>query len=368
MDIRDLVPQHILDITPYQPGKPVEELQRELGISDCIKLASNENPIGPSPKAVEAMKEAILKANVYPDGGSFYLREALSKKYGVSMSQILVGNGSNEVVEVLMRTVLTPADNAVISQYSFVVYQLIAQAMGVEYTLVPPKADYTHDLEAMADAVTEKTKLIFIDNPSNPAGTMVTQDAFDAFMKRVPERVLVVIDEAYDDYVEADEFPNSFKYLHEGRQVFIMKTFAKIYGLGGLRLGSGIGSEELIDAMNRVRQPFNVNAIAQAAGVAALSDTEHVEKTRVVNAQGKKFLYKAFDEMGLSYVPTQGNFIMVDVERDSAPVNQSLLRSGVIVRPIKGYGLPNHLRISIGTQEQNERLVTALKKALEETA
>jgi histidinol-phosphate aminotransferase len=367
MDIRDLVPEHILQIKPYQPGKPVEELQRELGVTDCIKLASNENPLGPSPKALNAMEVAIRNANFYPDGDSYYLKEALAQKFEVSPSQIFPGCGSDEVIELMMKTFLTPSDSVVLSQYSFIVYTLAALGIGATIHSVPRKADYTHDLEAMADAITENTKMVFIDNPTNPLGTMIDRDAFDAFMTRVPERVLVVSDEAYDEYVEADDFPDSFQYLKNGRRILILKTCSKIYGLAGLRVGYGIGPEEVIDAANRIRPPFNVNAIAQAAALAALDDREHVERSRELNSSGKAYLYKAFEEMGVDYIPSYGNFVTVDFRREAAPINDSLLRQGMIVRPIASYGLPNHLRISVGTQEQNKRLVQALKKALEET-
>ncbi len=368
MDIRDLVPEHILSITPYQPGKPIEELQRELGISDCIKLASNENPLGPSPKALEAMQKAVNKANYYPDGGSYYLKEALAKKFHVRSSQIFTGSGSDEVIELMMRTFLTPADDVVLSQYSFIVYTLTALGIGCKIRSIPRRPDYTHDLSAMADAITDNTKMVFIDNPTNPLGTMVGQDAFDAFMKNVPERVLVVSDEAYDEYVDADDFPNSLEYLENGRRILVLKTFSKIYGLAGLRIGYGLGPDEIIDAANRIRPPFNVNAIAQAAALAALDDRDHVERSQQVNSAGKVYLYKEFEALGLSYIPSYGNFVTVDFGREAAPINESLLRQGVIVRPIKGYGLPNHLRISIGTQQQNERLIQALQHALTETA
>ncbi len=366
MDIRDLVPEHILQITPYQPGKPIEELQRELGITDCIKLASNENPLGPSPKAIEAMKETIFNANFYPDGGSYYLKEAISKKYDVPASQIFVGNGSDEVIELLMRTILTPADEVVISQYSFIVYRLAAQATGCHAIFVPPKDDYSHDLNAMADAITAKTQMIFVDNPNNPMGTIVSRKAFDEFMKRVPERVVVISDEAYDEYVEAGDFPDSMQYLREGRRIAILKTFSKIHGLAGLRVGYGFMPAELADAENRIRPPFNVNAIAQAAAVAALTDTDHIKRSRDANSQGKTYLYKALEEIGVSYSPTQGNFITIDLKRDARSIHASLLRQGVIVRPIKGYGLPNHLRITIGAEAQNRRFIEALKKAMSE--
>ena len=363
-DIRDLIPSHILEITPYQPGKPVEELERELGISNSIKLASNENPLGPSPKAVEAMKQAILQSNFYPDGDSYRLKHALAKKHGVEPSQIFIGCGSDEVIELLMRTVLTSADEVVLSQYSFIVYKLAAMGIGATIHSIPPKSNYSHDLEAMAAAITPKTKMIFVDNPTNPLGTIVTKQEFDAFMQRVPERVLVVADEAYDEYVEADDFPNSLAYLKNGRRFLLLKTFSKIYGLAGLRVGYGLSLPEIIDAANRIRPPFNVNAISQAAAFAALTDVEHVRRSRELNSQGKAYLYRAFDEAGITYIPTQGNFITIDLHREAAPVYNALLRQGVIVRPIKGYGLPNHLRITIGTPEQNERLIAALKHAL----
>lgn len=364
MDIRNLVPAHVLHNTPYQPGKPVEELERELGITDSIKLASNENPLGPSPRAVEAMQTAIQHVNFYPDGGCYYLKQALAEKHELTPDNLIVGNGSNEVIEIFMRTVLTPADHVVISQYSFIVYKLTAQAMGVNATFVPPCDDYTHDLDAMLDAIQDNTKIVFIDNPNNPVGTLVQREAFDRFVQRVPERVVVVADEAYDDYVDPAIFPDSLRYLRAGRRIIILKTFAKIYGLSGLRLGYGIAPVEFVDAMNRVRQPFNVNAVAQAAGLAALNDTDHIRQSQALNERGKAFLSQAFDDMGIAYFPTYGNFITIDTGRDAATVYNDLLRLGVIVRPLKGYGLPHHLRITIGTEDQNVRLVEALKTVL----
>lgn len=364
MDISDLIPAHIFKIAPYVPGKPIEELQRELGIADCIKMASNENPLGPSPKAVEAMQHAISNAHIYPDGESFKLRTALAQKYDLSIKQVLVGNGSNEAIDTLMRTVLTSDDEVILSQYSFIAYKITALSINVKCVIVPPKSDYSHDLEAMADAITPKTKFIVIDNPNNPTGTMVDKNAFDAFMKRVPERVLVAVDEAYDDYVETADFPNSLQYLKAGRRIVIFKTFSKIYGLGGIRLGCGLTHEAILDAVNRVRQPFNVNAVAQAAGVAALTDLEHIRRSKEVNSKGKASLYKAFDDMGVAYIPSQTNFVTIDLKRDSGPVYQALLRSGVIVRPLKNYGLMTQLRVTIGTEEQNIRFIAALQSAI----
>lgn len=364
MNIQQQIPPHILEIAPYQAGKPLEELQQELGIAEFVMLGSNENPLGPPPKAVEAMQQAVLQANRYPDSDSFALKNALAQKHGVSRSHLLIGNGSDEVINLLMRTVLTPDDEIVLSQYSFIVYKLVAQAIGVKRTVVPAKADYSNDLAAMAAAVTDKTKMIILDNPNNPTGAMVSQQAFDAFMQRVPPHVIVISDEAYDDYVEAEDFPQTLPYLQQDRWIVIMKTFSKIYGLAGLRIGYALVPQVLVDAANRIRAPYNVNAISQAAAVAALRDTEHVRKSRAVNAQGKRYLYNAFAELGLTYIPTQGNFILIDCQRDAAPIAQYMLGAGVIVRPVRGYGLPHHLRISIGTQDQNECMISALRQAL----
>ena len=366
MDIRNLVPEHILQITPYQPGKPIEEVQRELGVTDCIKLASNENPLGPSPKALAALQNALPTINFYPDGGCFYLKAALAQKHRVAPGQIFVGNGSDEVIELLMRTVLTPADDVVLSQYSFIVYKLTAQAIGANMIMVVPKSDYSHDLMAMAAAITPKTKMVCLDNPNNPLGTMVTKAEFDAFMQRVPEHVLVVSDEAYAEYIDAPDYPDSMTYLTQGRRIAILHTFSKIYGLSGLRIGYGLMPAELTDAENRIRPPFNVNLLAQVAALAALDDIDHLSNSRQANAVGKAYLYQAFERNGIAYYPSQGNFITINLKQNAAPINQRLLQQGVIVRPIGGYGLPNHLRITIGTQTQNERLVHALQNALDE--
>ena len=367
MNIQQHVPPHILEIAPYQAGKPLEELQRELGITEFVMLGSNENPLGPSPKAIAAMQQALPHVNRYPDGASFALRKALAQKYDIPMSQILVGSGLDEVISLWMRAFLTSGDEIVLSQYSFIMYSLNAQATGVKRVIVPARADYVHDLDAIADAVTEKTKMICLDNPNNPTGTMITRKALDAFLHRVPAHVIVVADEAYDDYVEAEDFPQTLSYIRQGRWMVLMKTFSKIYGLAGLRVGYCLAPEALIDVVNRIRPPYNVNLIAQAAALAALTDTEHVQKSRETNLQGKRYLYRAFEELGLSYIPTQGNFILVDCQRDATSIAQNMLRSGIIVRPVKGYGLPHHLRITIGAQDQNARMITALRQALQES-
>ncbi len=367
MNIQQHVPPHILAIAPYQTGKSLEELQEEFGVSEFLHLKSNENPLGPSPKAVAAMQQAIRQANRYPDGASFALRKALAHKHDLPMAHILVGSGLDEVISLLMRSFLTPADEIVLSQYSFIMYALNAQAIGVKRVVVQAQTNYVHDLDAIVKAVTDKTKMIFLDNPNNPTGTMINHAAFDAFLQRIPEHVIVVVDEAYDDYVEAEDFPQTLSYLKHGRWLAILKTFSKIYGLAGLRVGYCLAPEALLEVVHRIRPPYNVNLIAQAAALAALTDTEHIQKSREVNLQGKRYLYCAFKELGLSYLPTQGNFILIDCGRDAAPIAQKLLRSGVIVCPVKGYGLPQHLRITIGTPAQNERLIAALHQALQES-
>jgi len=363
IDLTTLVPEHIRTLTPYVPGKPIEELERELGIHDSIKLASNENPVGPSPKALEAISRMLHDIHRYPEGSGFYLKQGIAQKLKVSPDQIILGNGSNEAIEILMRTFLLPGDEAVISEHAFVVYPLVLQALGGKGIFVPMKK-YTHDVLAMAAAITPKTKMVFIANPNNPTGTMVGHELFDKFMNSIPERVIVAIDEAYDEYVEAPDYPDSLKYLREGRRVVIFKTFSKIYGLAGLRVGYGIAPEAFVDVMNRIREPFNVSSVAQAAALAALNDREHVEKCKEINRLGKRYLYARFEEMGLSYVPSEGNFILVDVGQEASSIYNKLLKLGVIVRPVKGYGFPNHLRVTIGTEKENERFIEALKIVL----
>jgi len=354
------VPEYINKITPYKPGKPVEELERELGIRQAIKLASNENPLGPSPKALEAIKEAMTNINRYPDGGGYYLREALAKKLNVHPDELIFGNGSNEILDIAVRTFMTPDDEAIMAEPSFVVYPLAVQALGAKAIKVPLK-DYRHDLEAMADAITEKTKIIFIANPNNPTGTIVFSDEFKRFMDRVPEGVLVVVDEAYYEYVQDSRYPDTMQYFREGRDILIVRTFSKLYGLAGLRIGYAIANRHLLEQMNKVREPFNTNSLAQVAALAALEDDQHVKRTIEINEKGKEFLYKAFDELGLSYVPTEANFIYVLVEGISAAqLYEKLLHEGVIVRPMG----PRALRITIGVEHENKRLVEALKKVM----
>ena len=352
-------------IQPYQGGKPIEEVQRELGISDIIKLASNENPLGPSPLAMEAIQEAATQVNLYPDGNAYYLKQDLAAHVGVPSENLILGNGSNEVLQLVGETYISPGDEVIYSESAFVVYMLVAKVFGAK-SIITPMDGYTQDLAAMADAITDQTRVIFIANPNNPTGTMVTRTATEKLMARVPDDVLVVFDEAYYEYVDRSDYPQTLPYLHEGRNVIITRTFSKIYGLAGMRIGYGLAKPDIIETMNRVRQPFNCNLVAQAAARAALKDSEHVRRSQEVNAIGKAFLYEALNQMGLEYVESEGNFILVHFDRSGGEISDALMRKGVIVRPVAGYGFPNSIRVTIGTPEENERFVKGLKAVLEE--
>ena len=350
-------------IQPYQGGKPIEEVQRELGISDIIKLASNENPLGPSPLAMDAIQEAATQVNLYPDGNAYYLKQDLAAHVGISPEQLILGNGSNEVLQLVGETYVSPGDEVIYSESAFVVYMLVAKVFGAK-SIITPMDGYTQDLGAMADAITDQTRVIFIANPNNPTGTMVTKTETEKLMARVPDDVLVVFDEAYYEYVDRPDYPQTLPYIHEGRNVIITRTFSKIYGLAGMRIGYGLAKPDIIETMNRVRQPFNCNLVAQAAARAALKDTEHVRRSQEVNAIGKTYLYEALDQMGLAYVESEGNFILVHFDRSGGEISDALMQKGVIVRPVAGYGFPNSIRVTIGTPEENERFVKGLKAVL----
>ncbi len=356
------VSENIKNITPYVPGKPIEELERELGISGSIKLASNENPLGPSPKAMAAIKKAVEGLNRYPDGSGFYLSQALAKKYGVDISQIILGNGSNELIELAVRTFVQPGDEAIGDEIisadpSFVVYKMITQAAGGTNVIVPCK-DMRHDLDAMAERITQKTRIVFIANPNNPTGTMNPRAEMDRFMDRVPDHVIVAVDEAYFEYVTHAEYPDSLDYLKEGKNILALRTFSKIYGLAGLRIGYGITNASIAEMMNKVRQPFNTNSLAQAGALAALADRKHVEKSIAINNEGKQYLYQSFQQLGISYIPTETNFIMFETQMDSRDLYGALLKAGVIIRPMG----PKRLRVTIGLPEENKRFITELEK------
>lgn len=357
-------PEHIQSIQPYVPGKPIDELEREMGISESVKLASNESPIGPSPLAVQAIRKGLGDLNRYPDGSAFYLREGLSSMLGTRPEEMLPGNGSNEIIELAVRTFLMPGDETIMAHPSFVVYSTITRAAGGCCVMVPLR-EWRHDLEAMASRITDRTKIIFIANPNNPTGTINTRQEMDAFMVEVPEGVLVIVDEAYHEYVSSSEYADSMKYFRQGRDVLILRTFSKIYGLAGLRIGYAIAGAPIINQMNRVRQPFNVNSLAQRAALAALEDRDHIEKARKINERGKKFLYRELKSLKIEHVKTEANFIYLLLHDDIASgLYHELLKEGVIVRPMG----KREVRITIGLPKENRRLVEALVRALDRVA
>jgi histidinol-phosphate aminotransferase len=362
-----LANEHILGIAPYEPGKPTEELERELGIADAIKLASNENPLGPSDRVQKALIAALPHLNRYPDGSGHYLRQALAKKHGVSIDQVVLGNGSNELIELIVRTFLRPGDEAVVPHPSFMVYPMIVQAAGGIRVMVLLK-DHRLDLEAMARAITPMTKMVFIANPNNPTATIVTADEVAHFMSRVPPRTIVVFDEAYIEFAMGPDFPDVLASVKQGRKVMVLRTFSKSASLAGLRVGYGVADADAIALMNRIRQPFNVNALAQVAALAALDDESHVmECVRMIEA-GRHYLYDEFNALGIKYVPSRANFILVDVGHSASDVFQRLLKEGVIVRPLTPFGMESALRITIGTPQENRRLVKALRHVLAKNA
>lgn len=357
-----LANEPILDIAPYEPGKPIEEVERELGIAGAIKLASNENPLPPSPGVLEAMRQVLGNLNRYPDGSGYYLRHALAKRHGVSPDSIILGNGSNELLELVARTFVRPGEEVVLPHPSFVVYPSIVQGVGGIRVVVTLK-DYRIDLPTMAHAITPLTKLIFIANPNNPSGTVVTAEEVETFLAEVPDRAIVVFDEAYYEFAQGPDFPDSLGHLRQGRRVVVLRTFSKVASLAGLRVGYAIADPDCIALLNRIRAPFNVNTLAQVAALAALEDDGHARITLAMIQAGIQTLYRAFDQMGIKYVPTRANFILVELP-DAARVYQQLLRVGVIVRPMMSFGLERALRITVGTPEENARLIEALRSVL----
>jgi histidinol-phosphate aminotransferase len=361
--IWELANPQLRDIAVYEPGKPIEETARELGIDPgaIIKLASNENPLGPSLKAVQAMRAALDNSHLYPDGSGFCLCKAIAAKLGLAPDNIILGNGSNEALEFLGHAFLDAQrqDEVIASEYAFVVYKLIATSFGARMIEVP-SADYEQNLEAILQAITAKTRLIFIPNPNNPTGTLISQRAIDSFMSRVPEKVIVVFDEAYFEFL--NDPPDTLRFVRE-RNVIVLRTFSKIHGLAGLRIGYAIARADVIDVFHRTRQPFNVNSIAQAGALAALEDDEHLRETKRVIDEGRAYLQEQFTEMQISFVPGVANFLMANVG-DGCAVFDQLLRRRIIVRPLKGYNLPEWVRISVGTMEQNKKLVAALREVI----
>jgi histidinol-phosphate aminotransferase len=356
--------EHITRLVPYRPGKPIEEVQRELGLTDVVKLASNENVLGPSPLALDAIKQAASRVHLYPDATSHELREAAAAHLGVETDQLIFGNGSDDIIHLLGVTYLESGDEVVTSWPSFVRYEAAAILNEAPCHNVP-LSDWTYDLDAMADRLNERTRLVFISNPNNPTGTSVTNSAVRSFMSQVPDRAIVVFDEAYFEFADRSDFPNTLEYLRDGRNVVILRTFSKAYGLAGLRLGYGIGLPETIGYLDRVREPFNVSLLAQTAGVAALGDSDFLRKTQDMVRAGKTYLNSAFDRLELPYCITDGNFIWVDLQCDCRTVFDGLLQRGVIVRTGDIFGAPTHIRVTIGTDEQNARFIAALAEALQ---
>ena len=364
VDVCERSPSYVRGIAPYQPGKPIAELAREMGLKEdtIVKLASNENPLGASPKALAAMRAALGEVARYPDGNGFELRMALAKMYGVAAESIVLGNGSNDVLEMAAHAFLAPGATAVYSQHAFAVYPLATQATGAAGIEVPAR-DFGHDLDAMARAVRSDTRVVFVANPNNPTGTWLAPDALHAFLSKLPADVLLVLDEAYYEYLDPGRRGDSLAWLRQFPNLIISRTFSKAYGLAGLRVGFAFAHPQVADLMNRVRQPFNVSGIAQAAAVAALADQDFVDESRALNAQGMQTLIVAFRRIGLPWIPSFANFVSVKVPK-AAEVFQRLLRQGVIVRPIAGYGLPDYLRVTIGTQAENARFIDALEAIL----
>ncbi len=356
---------HVAALRPYQPGKPVEELERELGIQGAAKLASNENPLGPSPRAVAAIRACAERVHRYPDGACFELRAKLSARLGVGGERLVFGTGSDEILELLAKAFLGPGDEAIFAWPSFAMYPIVVQGMGGTAVRVPLDGGLAHDLPAMARALTPRTKLVFVCNPNNPTGTSVGAEAFDCFAAGLPEGVVLVVDEAYREYARRPDFPDALAWTGRRPGTVVLRTFSKIYGLAGLRIGYGLADVELASVLERVRHPFNVNLVAEAAALAALDDEEHVVASREVNGRGIETLTRELGALGYEVVPSDANFVLV---RTGAGVYERLLREGVIVRPMAGFGLPEHVRITIGKPEENERLVKALRRLREERA
>lgn len=361
--ILELATAGVRALQPYQPGKPLSELEREHGIRDAIKLASNENPLGPSPLGLAAAQRALAEVALYPDSHGFALKQALATALAVDPGQLVLGNGSNEILQLVARAFLNPGDEVVLAQYAFAIFATVAVSAGGRVVTVPAR-DWGADLPAMREAVTERTRLIFLANPNNPTGTWHRATELQAFLESLPSHVVVVLDEAYCEYVSEPDYPDGVTWLAQFPNLLVSRTFSKIYGLAGLRLGYGVASTQMADLLNRLREPFTVNNLALAAGEAALADHGHVCRARDLNAQGLVGLATACERLGLAYIPSVGNFIAVDVGRPAGPVYEALLRRGVIVRPLAPYGMPRHLRITIGTPAQMQRLLAALPQAL----
>lgn len=358
-----LVRKHILKIDPYEAGKPIEEIKRQLGLREVIKLASNENPFGPSPKAVKAIKKNLSNINRYPDSQGFYLKRRLARFLNIEPSNLVLGNGSDELIDIIIKTFVEEDEQIITADFTFLEYKIISNVKRRTVITVPLKY-FKYDLEAIRHKINKKTKAIFIANPNNPTGTYVTKYEVDEFLRGLPENILLVLDEAYDTFIDVDDFPVSLSLVRRKKNVIVLKTFSKAYGLAGLRIGFAITNPEFASYMEIARQPFNVNSLAQAAAIAALDDKKFLRKTRETILKGKRYLYDNLARLGIAYVPSVANFILIDVGRDGVGVFREMLKYGVIVRDMKQYGLKNYIRVTIGTEKENEKFVKVLKKVL----
>jgi histidinol-phosphate aminotransferase len=361
--VKNLARKGILKITSYVPGKSIEEVQKEFGPKKWVKLASNENLLGPSPKAIAAIRKELPNIYLYPEGPCTILRKALAEKFALPEGRVVISNGADNLILLIASAFINEGDEAIMADPTFSVYTNVTQIMGGKPVKVKLR-DFTHDLDAMLKKVNRKTKLVFICNPNNPTGTTVPLESFNSFLSRLPERVIVVLDEAYGDFVEDAFYPNGLDYVREGKQVIVLRTFSKVYGLAGLRIGFALGREDVVDCLYQVRDPFPVHRLGQVAAVAALKDEDHAIRSIQLVYEGKRYLHRELDRMGISYVPSQANFIFVDFEKDSEEVFQALLKEGIIIRPGKMWGYPTFARVTIGRTEDNRRFIQALKKIL----
>jgi len=363
--VKSIVLPQLENILPYPAGKPISELERELGIKNIVKMASNENPFGPSPRAVSALKNSLHNIFRYPDGNCYDLKRKLSEKFNLKLENFIIGNGSNEIIELLIRAFVKPGDEVVMAEPSFIVYKTASIIAGAKRVTVKLE-NFEYNMDRILDAINKKTKMVILDNPNNPTGAIIYKKKLDELVKNLPENTVLVLDEAYREFVQDRNYPGELDYISCGKPVVVLRTFSKAYGLAGLRIGYGITDESITDYINRLRQPFNVNFAAQVAAVAALDDREHIEKTIANNSEGMKFIVKNLTELGLRCVPSHANFVLVELPVDAEIMYKELLKRGIILRSMKGYGLSNYIRITIGLPEDNRRVVTEMRNILEE--
>ena len=363
LDLSKLAHAGVRALQPYEPGKPIDELERELGVHNIVKLASNENPLGPSKQAIAALQRELAELNLYPDGNAFNLKQALSRVLDVDPAKLTIGNGSSDILDFVLRAFVTTEHEVMFAEHAFAMYPILTRIVGAKPVMVKAR-NWGHDLEAMAAAITDATRVVFIANPNNPTGTWLTKDALVSFLDRIPDEILVVLDEAYFEYVEEPDYPNGVQIVTSYPNLVVTRTFSKVYGLAGLRIGYGVSSPELADYLNRVRPPFNANQLALVAAEHALKDTDHLRNSVELNRIGMEQLVAAFEQLGIEYIPSVGNFISAKMPRSGKAVFDALLHEGVIVRPVDNYGMPDYLRVTIGTEEENNKFISALNKVL----